>query len=272
MKSKTLIASLFAALLLFPFGSTASAQESAPAGTTVSLKLDVVAWGDSIEGLRITTGGKDIAVRAEAFEYSNAVSYNGSNVLEISKTAGAASTSPPPAPADAEPPANELEKRRVKNPDLVALALLPSNSRRATVLVAPGANGTYLTYVIDDDPSKLPPGNLRIHNQCSIPIAIRCNSKTSAELKLKESVVVKPVEQVVVYELAYQKDGKWKMQENNIVRVNDTDQVQMIILKSDADFFTSSDGSRGGFLQTVVLRRGQKQMADETSPEGQATR
>jgi hypothetical protein len=237
MKSETLIACLSTALALLSFVPSACAQEPTAAGTTVSLKLDIIAWGDAIEGLRITTGGKAIPVRAEAFEYSEAVSYNGSIVLEISKTQAGAPSTPPQATSDIKPQADELEKRRVKNPSIVALALLPSNSKRATVLVAPGANGTYQTYVIDDDPSKLPPGNLRIHNQSSIPIAIRCNSKINSKLKLRESVVVKPVDQVVVYEL-------------------DTDQVQMVILQSDADFFTSSDGSRGGFLQTVVLRRG----------------
>ncbi|MFD0894003.1 hypothetical protein KBB96_03325 [Luteolibacter ambystomatis] len=59
----------------------------------------------------------------------------------------------------------------------------------------------------------------------------------------------------IVYELAYQNEGEWKMRENSIVRVPEEEQVQMIVLKSDAEFFRPSNGTRSGFLQTVVLGR-----------------
>jgi hypothetical protein len=243
----------------------AQAQAPAPASVKVAMKIDLVAWGDTIEGLRINADGKDLKVTALAFEYSKAVVYAGSNILEISRTATtAANPGAPPAakPADhpgaAKPPLSELEQRRLKTPDLVALAILPAGSTRVTVLIAPGANGTYQTQVIDDDPGKLPAGRLRIHNYSPIPIAIRCNRKETVELKLHQSTVVAPVDQGVIYELACLKNGKWEMQENNRIRVAPDEQVQLVILQSEAGYFASSDGSRGGFLQTVVLRRNPK--------------
>ena len=107
----------------------------------------------------------------------------------------------------------------------------------------------------DDDPTKLPQGQLRILNYSPVKIAMRCNGKTAKELKTRESFVVPPQDGQVVYELAYDNQGKWKMQENNLLAVNPKEQAQLIVLKSDADFFTNSDGGRSGFLQKVVLRR-----------------
>jgi hypothetical protein len=257
----------------------APAAPAAPEAVKVAMKIDLVAWGDTIEGLRINADGKDLKVTALAFEYSKAVAYAGSNILEIFRDAPTAAANPgappaaklpapPGAPPAAKPPdpqvavpgpPGELAKRRLKTPDLVALALLPVGSTRVTVLIAPGANGTYQTQVIDDDPSKLPTGRLRIHNYSPIPIAIRCNRQDTVELKLHQSTVVAPVDQGVIYELAYQKDGKWEMQENNMIRVAAAEQVQLVVLQSDAGYFASSDGSRGGYLQTVVLRRNPKQ-------------
>ena len=83
-------------------------------------------------------------------------------------------------------------------------------------------------------------------------------------MKTKESLVVPPRQDgQVIYELAYDNKGKWKMQENNLLAVNAKEQVQLIVLKSDADFFTNSDGGRSGFLQKVILRR---PAADATVP------
>ena len=58
--------------------------------------------------------------------------------------------------------------------------------------------------------------------------------------------------------MAYQKDGEWVEQENNIATVRADEQAQLIVLQSDASFFASNDGSHSGFLQTVVLRRSKK--------------
>jgi hypothetical protein len=251
-----------------------------PAAVEVSMKLDVVAWGDDIEGLRLKAGSKEIAVTALSFQYSKAVDYSGSSILEITQTPGGAAANPnatanaakpEAAPADANTPPSEFEKRRKLNPNLVALAYLPPGSRRATVLIAPTGNATYQTYVIDDDPTKLPLGRLRIHNYSPMPVALRCNRKESLELKVKDTAVVSPVDQNVVYELAYQKNGRWKVQENNSIEVGEREQVQLIVLKSDANFFTSGDGSRSGFLQTVLLRRNPAQQA-AAEAAGQAGR
>lgn len=240
MKSKLL------PLVLAVFTGTASAQ--------VSLKADLVAWGADIPGLTLKSAGKGEPVTALAFRYSKPLSYSGPEIMEIHQdpalaaqaTEGSQNTAPVPP---------DLLKRREKEPTLVALAKLPAGSRRVTVLIAPASAGTYQTVVIDDDPTKLPHGRLRILNYSPVKIAMRCNGKASKELKTKDDFLVAPQDGQVIYELAYDNKGKWKMQENNLLAVAPKEQVQLIVLKSDHEFFTSSDGSRSGFLQKVVLRR-----------------
>ncbi len=244
------------------------------------MKIDLVAWGDDITGLSLKSGESNAGVTALAFRYSVPVSYSGPAILEIHKSGGGGTpTGPEPSAEDkahqlkplladeaetdpAEPAtpkqglALELEKRRKKAPSLVALAALPaSGCRRATVLLAPADAGTFLAYVIDDDPSKLPPGQLRLHNLSPLPIALRCNNTLNKELKTRETFVVPIQNQQLVYELAYKLGEEWKMQENNVIPVRETEQTQMIVLKSDNKFFQSSDGSGSGFLQVVTLRR-----------------
>jgi len=244
MKSKllTLAIATFAAI-----ASVASAQ--------VSLKADLVSWGEDIPGLTLKSGGKGEPVTALAFRYSKPVNYSGPEVMEIHQDpAMAAKATEGSQNTAAIPP--ELAERRKKEPTLVALAKLPVGSRRVTVLIAPLSAGTYQTYVIDDDPTKLPFGQLRILNYSPVKIAMRCNGKAAKEMKTKDSFAVPPQpDGQVVYELAYDNQGKWKMQENNLLAVGPKEQVQLIVLKSDADFFTNSDGGRSGFLQKVVLRR-----------------
>jgi len=262
------------ALLILALVLPASAQEE---GENVSLRIDFVSWGDDIQGLKLGRGEEFTAL---AFRYSEPVNYSGSRILEISQTtsierdaelermreerrkrdADVGLPTPPQAPAttaaDAAqkvPPA--IEAGRKKNPELVALVNLPANSRRVTVLLAPGPSGTFLTQVIDDDPSRLPAGRVRIHNFSPHLIALRSPAQQPKQLKNRESYVAVPQDGTLIYELAYQLDGEWEIQENNLVTVPPTDQVQMVILQSDADFFTSTSGSRGGFLQTVILRR-----------------
>jgi hypothetical protein len=253
MKSDSVFRVSAAALLLIAM-PVARAQEA------VSMKIDVVSWGADITGLSFKADGKGEPITALAFRYSKPVSYSGPAVLEIHQEAAAASA----ATADSKntaPLPPELAKRRVADPTVVALAKLPVGSKRATVLIAPAQAGTYQTFVIDDDPTKLPFGKLRVHNYSPLKIAVRCNGKESIEMKTKDSFLAEPQEGQVTYELSYDKQGKWKLQENNIITVAKDEQVQFIVLKSDADFFTSSDGSRGGFLQSVVLRRPAKEDA-----------
>lgn len=62
------------------------------------------------------------------------------------------------------------------------------------------------------------------------------------------------------------------MQENNIIPVRPAEQAQMLILKSENSYFTSSDGSRGGFLQIVTLRRNPAQQAAAEAAEKAANK
>jgi hypothetical protein len=285
MKFKILLLVLTAVIAQSGVGEESAAEAPArapapvPAASEVAMKMDVVAWGDTIEGLSVKAGTKEIAVTALSFQYSKAINYSGSSIMEISQAPGGAAANLYATPAAAKPqaalsdlktPPTEFEKRKKENPNLVALAYLPPGSRRVTVLIAPTGNATYQTYVIDDDPTKLPPGRLRIHNYSPLPVALRCNRKETVELKPKQTAVVSPVDQNVIYELAYEKNGKWKMQENNAIQVQDKEQVQLVVLKSDANFFTSGDGSRSGFLQTVLLRRNPSQQAAAEAEEQSA--
>ena len=159
-----------------------------------------------------------------------------------------------------------LAERRKKEPDVVALAILPPASRHVTVLLAPADVGTYQAYVIDDDPSKPPHAQMRVHNLSPLTIAIRCNSTPAKILETKGTVVVIPDNKEIIYELAYQQEGEWEIQENNITVVREDEQAQLVVLKSDNEFFTSKDGSRSGFLQTVVLRRDHRGGGDVIEP------
>jgi hypothetical protein len=256
MKSRILPAAVsFAAFFwsLLPARAQSDAQ--------VSMKIDLVAWGESISGLTLKSAKGRDPVTALAFRYSKPVSYSGPAVLEIYQ-GGAAGTAPAeegaPAAAATGPIkdlAAALAERRKKEPNLVSLALLPPASKHVTVLLAPAAAGTFQAYVIDDDPSKLPYGRMRIHNLSPLQIAMRCNNRPANILKTKGSVVVAPNNNEVIYELAYQQEGAWVVQENNITTVKEGEQAQLVVLKSDNEFFTSDDGSRSGYLQTVVLRR-----------------
>jgi hypothetical protein len=242
------------------------------------MKIDLVSWGDDIHGLSLKKGSSKGEITALGFRYSQPVSYSGPVLMEIYQT-GSGATKPAevisqddkdhelmplvveeaePKPGDEPrtPIAIELEKRRKENPGLVALAQLPGLScRRATVLLAPAAAGTFIAYVIDDDPSKLPPGKLRVHNLSPFEINVRCNSAEAKELKTRGTHVFNAAKNQIIYELAYKKEGEWIVQENNIISIAPADQVQMIVLRSRNQYFLSADGSSGGFLQIVTLRR-----------------
>jgi hypothetical protein len=238
----------------------------------VSMRIDLVAWGDSIPGLTLKSAKGREPVTALPFRYSRPISYSGPAVLEIfqggaGNSAPAAEAPPPAVVADPHKDIRAaLAGRRKKEPDLVALAILPPASRHVTVLLAPADAGTYQAYVIDDDPSKLPYGQMRVHNLSPLPIAIRCNNTPTKILETKGTVVVVPDNREIIYELAYQQEGEWEIQENNITVVREDEQAQLVVLKSDNEFFTSKDGSRSGFLQTVVLRRDRRGGGDVIEP------
>jgi hypothetical protein len=263
----------FLAALFLPFATPVGAQQ-----TEVSLKLDVVAWGDEIGGLSFKSGERAGDITALSFRYSAPVSYSGPALMEIFKN-GDGDIKPKPeasaedlqhqlrplktvaSAANKDAPAKqgialELEKRREKAPNLVALAALPSGCRRATVLLAPVGDGTFFAYVINDDPSKLPLGQLRIHNLSPHSIAMRFSGAAPKEIKARGSIIIPVVNEQISYDLAYQLGTEWKFQEHNFLPIYAKDQTQMIVLKSNNSFFLSSDGSSGGYLQAVTLRRG----------------
>jgi len=239
----------------------------------VSTKIDLVAWGADIPCLALGSPEKQPFVTALGFRYSEPVPYAGPLAVEIFQNAATVAEADAAMRAETEKANKNQEGRPVKvaplpkrvappagkpgeAPPPVARAVIPAGSQRVTILMAPTANGTFRTYVIDDDPAKLPFGRLRVHNLSPLVIALRCNGATPTEIQPQQTILVQPqANRQVVYELAYQHQGQWKMQENNLVKVGPDEQAQMVILKSNDAFFTSSDGSTAGFLQSVVLRR-----------------
>jgi hypothetical protein len=241
------------------------------------MKIDVVAWGDDIGGLSFKSGKKNGKITAHAFTYSKPVNYSGPRILEIHKSGdgGVGKVTVPGTPEDKEhesiplviekpkagqaapqtPIFKELSKRREDDPTLVALVPLPVNTRRATVLLAPAIGGTYTGYVINDDPSKLPFGKLRVHNLSPHTIAMQFGGGQKKEMKPRESFLVKAFKGQAVYQLSYKVGGKWTVQENNIIPVRPDEQTQLIVLRNNNQFFLSADGASGGYLQMVTLRR-----------------
>jgi hypothetical protein len=267
MKFKRVVAIL--ALALVPASLTAQDDPE------VSVVLDLVAWGDAIGGLSLgsSTGGDEVIARA--FNYSEPVRYRGPRVLEIHQTGNDRVENVPvtPTPEDEEhqsiplaiedregddakppmPPA--LAERREEEPTLAALVPLPANARRVTILLARAAQGTYQAYVINDDPSQLPPGKLRVHNLAPIPIAMKFDGEPRRRMNPRDAAVVDAPGGQAIYQLAYLEGEAWEIQETNIIPVRPDEQTQLIVLKSRNRFFLSADGASGGFLQTVALRR-----------------
>lgn len=244
---------------------------------SVSMMIDVVAWGDDIGGLSFKSGdqkGGDITARS--FRYSEPIRYTGPRVLEIHKSGDGGLEPPPPMSEEDKEheliplPAVEIEKAggaaalpvperlaqlRKENPTLVSLVNLPPASRRITILLAPAAEGTFSGYVIEDDPAKLPLGKLRVHNLSPHPIAMQFGDGKQKEMASRETMLVNAPEGYAVYKLAYKEGEEWKVQESNIIPVPRDEQSQLIVLRSKNQFFLSADGSPGGFLQLVNLRR-----------------
>lgn len=240
----------------------------------VTMKVDVVAWGDAIEGISFKPNDASNTITAQPFRYSTPLNYKGSRIMEIHQSSSSAKKTyevsaedkahelNPLKPSDAKngdtpsdnPLIKQLQTLRKEKPTLIALVSLPI-ATRCTVLLAPMADGFYQGYVIEDDPSKLPLGQVRIMNLSPHTIAMRCNGAASKELKTRDSVTIPPQGGGIVYELAYQKGSEWVLQENNMLAVKPDEQLQLIVLRSDNQFFLSADGSRTGYLQTVVLKR-----------------
>jgi len=266
MKSNIIFAALTLAFLPFSL----SARE----GAKVSMKIDFVAWGNEIGGLSANSGkGK---ITALAFRYSEPLKYSGPSLLELHQS-GSPTVDPDLPPMTAEDKEHEskpliplksgdsdpdllpmtklLAKMREEDPTLVALVPLPAEARRVTVLLAPAAGGTYLGYVINDDPSKLPAGKVRVHNLSPHTIRMRFSGGGDKTLEARGTMLENAKDGQAIYQLAYRIGDVWKVQENNIIPVDPDEQTQFVVLKSRNPFFLSSDGASGGFLQMVTLRR-----------------
>ena len=269
MKFSLLVAALAITFTTFSLQAQDQAQ--------VSMKIDVVAWGEDIGGLSFGPKKKKKTITARAFRYSDPISYRGPRILELHKSGngGIKKNHVPMTEEDKEHESiplrieetteegknqqaaipKKLARRRENEPTLVALIRLPAKARRVTILLAPAAEGTYVGYVINDDPRKLPPGKLRVHNLSRHRIAMKFNGGRQKEMDTRDSIMINAPQGHAVYQLAYLIDDKWKIQENNIIPVRPDEQTQLIVLKSRNRFFLSSDGATGGFLQMVKLRR-----------------
>lgn len=268
--------SLAPLFLLFLLLINASAQDEAQ----VRAKIDLIAWGNKIPGLTLKNPSGETSA-AFSFEYNKSLTYVGPQILAIYQLETKEEQPPieddddyndgyeeepaPPQPAEdlvdikniKDPLIKSLFERKIKEPNLVSLVKLPTNSRHLTILLAPASGGTFLPYVIDDDPSKLPFGKLRVHNLTNIPILLeQLNGPQRCELRANEKFLLNADDaNKFTYKLSYKKGDRWKAQQNNILRIPANSQNQFIVLQSNNQYFRSSDGSKGGFLQVVLLKR-----------------
>lgn len=258
-------------------------------GSKVSMHIDFISWGEDIEGLEVRERKGSTPVNALAFRYSEPLEYSGPQILALAlgqsgeveakekaeahedwqrsmKEEGIGDPDALLAPrafaeaakaADGEIP-SALAEARKEYPGLAALVMLPANSSRVTILLAPGPDRSLVPHVFDDDPARQPPGKIRVHNFSPYPISLRTSSGKSRELDPGKNFIAPAPGSTFAYELAYKIDGAWKIQENNLVAVRPNQQIHMVVLRSGSSFFSSSDGSRGGFMQTALLRRSLK--------------
>ncbi len=259
---------LFVACGLFFFiGIVVSGEEP----EQVNMLIDVVAWGDDIIGLHLGyTDSEEGAAHALSFRYGREpVRYSGPRWLAIYQPRGDTQDQGavrPPQVDDVSGKSSRqvpqtLAERRVMEPSLVALVKLPIDARRATVLLSPAGDGTYKGYVINDDPSRLPPGKLLVHNLSPYTIALQFGSNKPAIIEPRGEYLFEDSQKYLPYRLAYQikyqpeEANHWEIQGSNIMKLSADEQTQMLILRSDNEHFLSSSGARSGYLQKVILRR-----------------
>lgn len=276
---------------LLLFFSTVCVVQALPEEKTVSMQIDFVAWGDDIKNLSCGKSHDRKQFDALAFRYSEPIDYRGPAVLELHRSASSGandadeatreqalrdqqalqnpSAKQKPSPQSKSPQSaqhntivdkksalhRELEKRRETEPTLLALIPLPPAVRRVTILLTPLTAELYRGFVINDDPSKLPFGKIRIHNLSSNLIGIQQQGKKLIELPSGTFAMAEPIRGQFVYELSYREGKNRRIQENNLLRVPEREQCQMFIVESDHVFFQASDGTRNGKYQVVILRR-----------------
>ena len=84
MKSSFFLTGIAAAVISLVHCPGASAQDQ------VSMKVDLVGWGPTIEGLSLKTGGKGEPVTALSFTYAKPVAYSGAALMTFHQAPGAA--------------------------------------------------------------------------------------------------------------------------------------------------------------------------------------
>ena len=275
MKSNLKLLSLSLVSLLFCLAS-ASAQDE----PQVSMKINLVAWGNDITGLSLEKPSGDNTT-AESFAYNETLKYAGPQLLAIyqqdvkqkkpdfsEEDADDPGMIRPPEPEKKEeriditkakdPITKLLLKRKIEEPKLVCLVKLPTNTKHVTILLAPATQRTFQPYVIDDNPRDLPAGALRVHNLSRYPVRVeQLNGPQKKQLKPKGNFLFGPDKRSRFrYEISYEKGNDvWEAATNNEVRLPKNQKTQLVVLQSNNDFFLSSDGTKSGFLQVVVLKR-----------------
>jgi hypothetical protein len=229
-------------------------------GDQVSAKVDLVAWGQQIDGLSLGTSG-GATHKALSFTLTKSISYNGPALMEIHQ----AGASLPDVAAGQKlaniPPA--LLERRKKSPTLVALAPIPQGARRVAVLLAPASGGFYQAYVINCDPTNMPVGKLAVLNLSAYKIQLQFSTNPKPQvLGTNAMLVAEPKDEFISYQLDYLEGEMWTTQENNILPVSKEDQTLMVVLKSSSELFRNSFGGARGFLQIVTLRRSPREATE----------
>ncbi|MFM7182128.1 MAG: hypothetical protein ACKO2G_11780, partial [Verrucomicrobiales bacterium] len=151
----------------------------------VSLTIDFVAWGEDLHGLEVRSEKKSDPVSALAFRFSKPYRYSGPQVLSLGfgqvsdeVQANLAELQAEqrkraredgidlPEPIAPKPGVPDLKGEipeslafaRKNNPGLAALVMLPTNSKRVTILLSPGPQRSLNPRLFDDDPSRHPGG------------------------------------------------------------------------------------------------------------------
>ncbi|MFA6960505.1 MAG: hypothetical protein WC205_07140 [Opitutaceae bacterium] len=91
---------------------------------------------------------------------------------------------------------------------IIARVELPAAQPRSLVIVAPLADGTFATRVLDDDPAQHPAGTLRLVNLSTFPAAVALDRSTHPVDSGASSVVAYGAGGKLV-QLAVQKQGAW---------------------------------------------------------------
>ena len=269
MKSKsTKLRPSLSSVLLFLCLATATAQGQ------VRLKINLVAWGNDIRGLTLKTASGE-PITARSFAYNKSIAYSGPQDLaiyqgEVKEDASAYSEHYKPAGAIPEEKEEKIDvtkvkdpfikmllERKLKEPELVSLVRLPVNSREITILLAPATQGVYQPYLINADSKSSPAGALAVHNLSGYPVRVeQLNGKQQCQLDPKGKFLLAADEKKAFrYKISYQDGDRWRVATNNIVRLPEDQKTQLIVLQSDNEYFKSTDGSKSGFLQVVVLKR-----------------